>query len=60
MLRSLIEHVVMVVIAATISIWFVNAFDDWYQHNRRVRQARWERRQARYNHPTRQGGRNHE
>ncbi len=52
MLRSLIEHVLMVAIAATISVWFVNAFDVWYQDNRRIRQARWERRQARRNHPT--------
>ena len=52
MLRSLIEHVLMVAIAATISVWFVNAFDVWYQDNRRIRQDRWERRQARRNHPT--------
>lgn len=57
MLRSFIEHVLMVVISAVVAVWFVNAFDDWYQHNRRVRQARWERRQARRNHPSHTGGR---
>lgn len=54
MLRSFIEHVVMVAIAAIIAIWFTNAFDIWYQQceenraHRRERRARKHHRHSRY------------
>ncbi len=52
MLKTFIEHVVMVAIAALLSVILVYAFDDWYhaaEENRAHRRARRARKHHNHN-----------
>ena len=57
MLRSFIEHVLMVVISAILAMFLVYAFDVWYQDNKQRRQDKWNRKQSRQDHPANGGPR---
>lgn len=53
MLRSLIEHVLMVVIAAVMSLILIYAFDEWYQSAEENRAHRRERRARKHHNHSR-------
>jgi len=53
MLRSLIEHVLMVVIAAVMSLILIYAFDEWYRGAEENRAHRRERRARKHHNHSR-------